>query len=172
MFMRLMAVLVAVLISVSACTHHYTPTPDRYPTELIADFKPTGAVNLVNAQPSAAVVLVSSERGAKVYGKLDAWTNVAITLARRELAKRGMSTVPTADKTLKISIVGAHSEFPGWRRMRGVITLRVEIGDGYKNFYSTENATPQGFKYAFDGALMRAVVAMLNDEKVTGYLTK
>lgn len=159
------------LFLVSACTHHYTPTPDRYPIEKITDFKPTATINIVNAQPSDADFLYAAGGGHEHYGKLNAWTDVAITIAKQELKKRGMSAAPNANKTLKMSVVHGNIEFGMWRS-RGAITLNIETGDGYEKTYRTENATPGGIHYAIDGALMRAVVAMFNDDDVAAYLSK
>jgi hypothetical protein len=57
----------------------------------------------------------------------------------------------------------------GWG-FRGYVDLYLKTGDGYETTFKGE--TPSALlNNAADGALARAIVAMLSDEKVISYLS-
>lgn len=162
------SILLLVLVT-AACTHHYTPSPTTFKSDPIADFKPTGEVDLMNVQTSSADYLYVSAGIHDHYGKLNEWTDAAIAITKKELEARGMMTASGANKTLSMSITRANAVFGLWV-IRGEISLMVKTGDGYKNTFIVDNRSPANLHRAIDGAVMRAVVAALNDRNITDYL--
>jgi hypothetical protein len=55
--------------------------------------------------------------------------------------------------------------------LRGYVDLHLKIGDGYDTTFKGERPSAL-LNNAADGALSRAIVVMLSDEKVISYLSK
>lgn len=155
----------------AGCSHNYTPNPDTFKSDPIADFKPSGEINVVNAQSSDADFLFASAGIHSYYGRLNEWTDAAVAIAKKELEKRGMVTALGAKKTLSMSITRANSVTGFWV-VRGEISLMVKTGDGHSKTFFADNRSPASLFRAIDGAVMRAVVAALNDKKIVEYLEK
>ena len=107
------------------------------------------------------------------YANLNAWTGVAIDIAARELAKRGMQIAKKdAPKTLTLSVQSAQSK-AGWGNVGSKIVMRAETSDGYTATYTGHNSS--GFAAILDrqidGAMMRVVVEMLKDPKIVAFIT-
>ena len=176
-FLRLV-LLVAIGIAASGCVRsfHYTPKPDRN-FESILEFSSSNAVTLKNVQPSTTETIYAEHNTAIFYANLNAWTDVAIEITRRELEKRGMNVVATpgqatSQKVLKLSVDDA-DKIVTFATLESTIKLQVETGDGYSAVYVGRN------KYGVicshynqvDGAMMRSVVLMLRDPRIVAYIT-
>ena len=107
-----------------------------------------------------------------MHANYNAWTDVAIIIAERELTKRGMHVVKDAKKMLTMSIVSAHTEV-GWANIATRIVMDVKTSDGYSATFTGINSS--GFVAMLprqvDGALMRVVVQMLKDQRIVSFLT-
>lgn len=151
---------------IAGCAHYYTPSPS-IPFETIVEFSSTGSVTLINDQPSTTQVPFHNS----FYANLNAWTGVAITIAERELIKRGLHVVSNSSKTLKLAIVSAHTEV-GWVGITSQITMNVRASDGYEATYVGTNTAymAANIQRQIDGALMRAVLAMFKDQHIVEFL--
>ncbi len=56
--------------------------------------------------------------------------------------------------------------------LRAETALRIETADGYVKAYQGENSSPATAFRAADGAVMRAVAAMLRDQEIVEDLTQ
>ena len=145
----------------------YTPKPDR-PFEAIPEFKSTNQVTLTNAQPSTEEV-----DGGHWLVNRNAWTDVAIAIAQRELTARGMTVAAGTRKVLKLSVDSANTA-SGFVKISSEITMSVETGGGYKATYTGRNSSAMmaNRERQIDGAMMRVVVEMLKDPAIVKYLTE
>jgi len=157
-----------VLVFLSGCAHYYQPT-DSYPVEPIRDFSSTGAVALVNGQPSKERVFFYG----KLYGDLNAWTDVAMAMAERELRNRGIGNIKETSKSISMSIDSTKTDV-GFVMITSTIVMSVKTSDGYSATYTGRDRSgvfgrP---KKQMDKAMMRVVVAMLNDPHVISFLVE
>ncbi|MBL8730233.1 MAG: hypothetical protein JNM25_17575 [Planctomycetes bacterium] len=159
---------VLLLLLFGACATSYTPSPDRPFEAITTEFRSTNTVALMNAQPADEEV-----RSGRWYVNYHAWTDVAVTIARRELVARGMTVAEGGARQLRLSIESATTE-TGWVKITSQIVMRVETGDGYAATYTGVNSSSMvaNFERQIDGAMMRVVVAMLSDPHIVAYLTK
>ena len=160
-----------ILFFLGGCTHHYIPNPSTFKLDQINEFSSQNAISLINAQESSDDVLFLHFGAHKYFGNLQKWTDTAIAITKRELADREMNIVEDSPKSLKLSIETAKGTI-GLYVARCETTLRAETGDGYVQTYKGDNRSPVTIYRAADGAVMRAVVEMLRDEKIIAYLKK
>jgi hypothetical protein len=155
-------------LNLASCTTPYTPGTDR-PFEPITEFTAQGAVALVNAQP----VTEESKFGGGMSANYNAWTDVAIQIASRELSARGLTITPDAGRTLSLSVNEARYR-TGWVKISTEIDMVVVTGDGYTGNYTSRNSSTMvaAPRRQVDGAMMRVVVAMLKDPEIIRYLTE
>jgi hypothetical protein len=167
-----MRVLPFAVLMLAACASPtpYTPDPGRPFEPIAAEFQTTNGIALINAQPDSEQVVSEGEHWLIDY---HAWTDVAIAIAQRELTARGMTVDAQSARRLQLSIESANTEV-GWWTVASTIVMRVETGDGYTATFRGENSSAMvaNPKRQIDGAMMRAVVAMLSDAHIVAYLTR
>ena len=108
------------------------------------------------------------------FANYNAWTDAAIAIADRELSNRGISITNDADKSLKLAITFVKTTATILTlEYKTVVKMKVETGNGYAAEYAGINKSFYWFdlKRQSDGAVMRTVVAMLQDQKIIDYLT-
>jgi len=96
---------------------------------------------------------------------------VAAGLLKVELEKRGTKITKGAPKELRVSISRVNLFWGAWA-IRCILYLSVETGDGYSKEYEGNNTSPWTLYRACDGAVTKAVAALLNDGKIRSYLTE
>lgn len=165
---KLITVLTFIFFSFG-CTHYYVPK--QYPaTEgMVPDFTSNNAVAIINAQSPGKVELIGSQGFHKWMGDLRLWTDTAIGVLENELQIRKVSVTGDATKELKLSVTHA-SVFFGFATIRCVLSLKVDTGEGYSREFEGNNSSPWTLYRACDGAVTRAVEAMLNDEEILSYI--
>ncbi len=173
--MKITRVLVALglTFTLSACVSEkfYTPNPDTNQLEEIIEFTATGDISLINNQPDTEEHLYHPQ--SKYHANYNAWTDVAIAIIERELAARGFNVTDDAGKSLSLSINHVATE-TGWTQIQSQVHMSVETGGGYSGEYVGRNHSVMAanLKRQADGAVMRVVVAMLNDPEIITYLTE
>jgi hypothetical protein len=167
---RIMALLVLSALFMG-CTHYYAPRQYPIKPEMIPEFSGSGAVSVINGYAAPKVLLIGSQ-GAHTYkGDMQKWTETAVGLLESELEKRGFNTMQEAAKKLKLVVTRANLYW-GFAAIRCILYLEVETGDGYANEYEGNNASGWTLYRACDGAVTRAIAAMLKDEKILTYLNR
>ena len=161
---------ISVLFLFSGCTHHHVPSADTYDFDAIPEFTSQDTVTLINTQESTDDVLFATNMGHKWYGNLQQWTDVAIEIAAREMASRGMTVTDGAPKKLEMSIISVDTTTGGWG-FSSHVTMKVVTGDGYTRTIISDGPSPL-LNRAADAGIMRAVAAMFKDEKIMEYLTQ
>ena len=161
------------LIGFFGCTRHYVPK--QYPLKpgMAPEFSGSNAITVVNAQSSPGKAgkeeFLGSVGAVTWRGDLQKWTDTAVGLLKTELEKRGFNVTENAPKKLKLTITRANI-YQGFAAIRSILYLKVETGDGYSREFEGNNASPWTLYRACDGAVTRAVGAMLNDDKILSYL--
>jgi len=173
------------LLYFSGCAFYYQPSATR-PIEEIQEFSSKNYVTLINGQPSTEQVFFVSGGHvniSKPYANLKTWTDVPISIADSELAKRGISVVEDAPKTLTMSIESVKTDI-GWVVVTSQILMFVKTSDGYSATYIGKDMSSyyyyllyypvfgDAFLQGLNTALMRVAVAMLNDPQIVAFLSK
>ena len=162
-------IVLTLIICSFGCTHYYVPK--QYPATqgMVPDFTSNHAVAVINAQTSGKVELIGSQGFHKWMGDLQLWTDTAIGVLENELQMRKITVTGDATKELKLSVRHASVHF-GFASIRCVLDLEVETGEGYRKEFEGNNSSPWTLYRACDGAVTRAVEAMLNDEDILKYI--
>lgn len=157
-----------ILLLFCGCASEYTPNTD-VAFDAIHEFSGKGSVNLINGQPSTDRTFFYTHH----YANPHTWTDLAIQIAGRELAKRGISVSSNTPKALTLSIESANTDV-GWVKFTSDITMLVRASNGYTKTYTGED-----FSYIrgdppaeMDTALMKVVAAMLDDPQIVAFLKK
>ena len=164
------------LLAVACGPLYYTPNPDTNPMEPIIEFQSAGSINLVNGQPSTEEIQYWGRKDGPggAFANFNAWTDTAIAIANRELSQRGLSISGDGEKSLKLEIFFVKTTSTILTlEYKTVVKMKVETGSGYAAEYVGINKSFYLFdlKRQSDGAVMRTVVAMLQDQKIIDYLT-
>jgi hypothetical protein len=167
---HLWSIAVASILLLTGCTHFYLPKEVTFDMEKISNYSVQGNLNLVNAQDNLEQVLVIKTSGHQIFTNLSECTDTAIAIVTRELSNRGAKISTDGGKSLTLSVESISVTTGGWG-FRGYADIQATTGDGYQRKYHGE--VPSSLLYnAVDGALARAIIAMLNDETVMFYLSK
>ncbi len=170
---RTSILIVIFAFSISACSPLlYTKTPDRHAFDPITEFRSDNTVRIYNNQPSMSeIVYYHSARGRS--GNFHVWTDVAIEIAARELRKRGLTISDDAPRGLGLKVLYAQTNTT-FTTFETVIDIEATRDDGSRKRYRGRNKSVMAANLArqTDGALMRAVAAMLNDPDLVAYLTE
>ncbi len=153
------------------CTTPYTPRV--YPTlDAIPEFSGSTAIAITNGQPSTEPMPYASQGARTWTADLHEWTDVAIALTEREVVERGFTVAEGSERALELSVETASLEI-GWAVSNAEVTMRATTSDGTSAVYVgvNESGRPINLIGLADGALMRAVAAMLSDEKIVAFLT-
>jgi hypothetical protein len=162
------------LAFVGACTHTYVPTVrSDFDSDAVPKFSSNQEVALHNAQASAEPVVFTQQGAHSYVANYQECTNVVLTIAKRELANRGLRIVENNARQLKLSVQALNFDI-GWVRLDSTVELQVETGSGYSAKYlGTNNSYMVGsMQNQLNAALSQAVVEMLKDPKIVEYLTQ
>jgi hypothetical protein len=145
---------------------HYQPD-NTLPVELAREFSSTSMVNLINGQPSTEEINFSR----RFTANLNAWTDVAISIADRELRKRGLGIRRDASKAITMAIESAKTDV-GWVMITSTITMRVTTSSGYSATYTGVDMSGGigNPRSQMNTAMGRVVGEMLSDPQLVDFL--
>ena len=152
--------LLALFILAACSTSMHTPEPVPITDKMsLNEFQTNGSVALTNN---------ASEPDKKK------WTEPAIALLSEQLIQRGAMVVQDAPLQINLEIAKVtRVTVASWLTLASPegceVVMRVETGDGYVNSYSV-NAAAYFWQKACDKGVTSAVVDLLNDTKIRGYL--
>ncbi len=161
--------LIFFLIVPYGCSHYYVPKQHPVNPGEAPDFTGMASINIVNAQETPKMNLLATQGFHKYLGDLQLWSDTAVGLLRSELEKRKIQVTDTAKKTIKLNITHATAHW-GFASIRCILTLEVETSDGLRKTFEGNNASPWTLWRACDGAVTRAITALLNDEEMLKFI--
>ncbi len=163
-------IILILIITFTGCSIHYAPQPYPVGRDMVPTLKVKQAVDIINTQTDTKFKVPI---GPKKYmkGNLREWTDTAVEVLKTELKKNDIAISDGASKMLKLSITRVNM-FGGTWNTRCILYLKVETGDGYTKEFEGNNLSPEGFQVAGPFAVTNAVAAMLNNDKILGYLKK
>lgn len=153
----------------TACSLTVGTRPDAYPfpSERVFDVTPGGSVSVSNFYGAEERV----ELGSRVYCDLRHFTETAISMVQRELGKKGLILSPDGNKTVVLRMTHP-SWVQGMWSMKGRVRLEAQLGNGDAVAVDGESQTGGNAMRAFNGAILRAVTALLEDPTLAAYLNE
>jgi len=170
--LRLWKVLVVLpmLMGFAGCTHYIAAPAIPMKPGMVPEFTGSGPIVVNNVQNATGQILIGANNEYnKFTASLSQFSDQAKGLLETELKKRNVNVAFEGGKRLNLAVTRVNLLF-GFGRVRCVLSLVVETGDGYTHEYVGNNASPAGVYRACGGAITRAVAAMLNDESILAYL--
>jgi hypothetical protein len=172
LLMRFLTVALFALIALfTGCTHYYVPQQYPVNAEAVPEIRGAGSLSIVNGYESPHEILIGVQGAHKWMGDMQKWTETASDLLKSELEKRDFIVNENADKKLRLSVTRANIYW-GFAAIRCILFLKVETGDGYIFEYEGNNASGWTLYRACDGAVTKAVTALMKDSKVLDYLNE
>ena len=165
---RLLFTAVFVLL-LGACSLTIGTSPNAYPfpSEKVFSVRPDVAANITNFYTEPEVV----ELERNVYSDLQLFTATAVTMVQRELELKDVRMSADAEKTVVLKMV-----LPKWTRtmwtQSGHVTLQAVFGNGEERSFKADYTTAGNAMRAFNGAILRAVTSLLEDEGFAAYLNE
>jgi hypothetical protein len=147
--------------------------PDTFnvPAEAGAKLRSGQSVSLNNAYKAKTDATVYSVRDQPGWiGDLQQYTDTAIVMLGKEMAKRAVTVGPQAAKSVTLRVYDVKGT-PGWT-IQVTLALEAQYGDGTKSVILTENSSPSDAWRALDGAIMFAVSRLLRDDDFLAYVNK
>jgi len=157
-------------VFLSSCTVHYVPLPYPVARGAAPDLKGNQAVCIVNiSTASGEILLGTSATGYKYMGNLSTWTEKAMDLLKFELHSSGFFIRECGNDTKQIRLSITKAQIVAHIGAKCLLELHLETGDGYSQSYKVSNSYIT-YDRASDEAITKAVIAVLNDKRVTDYL--
>ena len=161
--------LLTIMVLPIGCTHYYVPTQHPVTKGMVPDFSSISGVAVTNTYTSGKMTLIGTQGVHKWMGDMQLWTDTAVGVLEKELQLREINTEGEAAKELKLTVTHANTYW-GFTSIRCILFMKVETGEGYENTFEGNNSSPWTLYRACDGAVTRAVEAMLNDDKILQYI--
>jgi hypothetical protein len=172
-------IMLIMILFFCACSARVVPTPSLIELDEVPKFNAPKEVSIINSQISTGDIEIGStgvgmgQIPKTVSGDLHEWTETAVDILKAELKKKNVAFPENASKVLKLAITKVDMEgivFLGGDKC--TITLKVVTGDGVTRDFEEENIdTKRGVigEVAY-GAIAKAVISMLKDDRILSYL--
>lgn len=149
----------------SACSHVTVPRgPIQVKMDVVGSLDIPEEISFENGVPDSKLTLIGSQGFHKWYADYRAWTSFIINHMETELRNRGVKVTAGSGTPFKVKVEQA-GLYWGSFAIRCVVNVRVEKMDGtWSKIYEGNNASPATLYRAVDGAVYKAVVAILQDK--------
>lgn len=143
------------------------PVPTDRRDEIVVE--PRGSLSIENTQMDTTPLELGFV-GIHYYdGSLAQLSEAVATQLASELAKQNARIVEEGAKRIDVSVDAAHLDHGVWV-IRAYLRLTVNAGNGYRRTLTIDNASPGTVPRAYNGAVVRAVIALLSDPSIRAYL--
>jgi hypothetical protein len=149
----------------SACSHVTVPRgPMQVKTDVVGALDIPKEISFENGVPDPKLTLIGSQGFHKWYADYRVWTSFITNHLETELRSRGVKVTPGNGTSFRVKVEQAGLHW-GSFAIRCVVNVRVEKMDGtWSKIYEGNNASPATLYRAVDGAVYKAVVAILEDK--------
>jgi hypothetical protein len=156
--------LMVVIFLISACSHVVFPRgPIPVEMDIVGPIDTSKEISFVNRQTESKLTLIATQGAHKYFADFKQWTDLVVDQLESELKKRGVQVKPSGDYTFNVSVDNARIFWGTWA-IRCIVNVRVEKSDGtWSKTFEGNNASPATLYRAIDGAVYRAVEAILKD---------
>ena len=148
----------------SACSHVMIPRgPIPVKMDIVGAMNVNKAISVQNDVPESRLTMIASQGFHKYYADYRVWTGFIVNHLETELRSRGVQVSPDSQDVFKVRIEQA-AIYWGSFSTRCVVNVRVERKDGaWSKSYEGNNSSPASLYRSIDGAVYKAVVAILQD---------
>jgi hypothetical protein len=149
----------------SACSHVAVPRgPIPVKMDVVGPMNVNKTVFLENGVPDSKLTLIASQGFHKWYADYNVWTSFIVSHLETELRSRGVQISPDGQEVLRVKVEQT-GLYWGSFSTRCIVNVRVERKDRtWSKSYEGNNASPASLYRAVDGAVYKAVVAILQDK--------
>ena len=157
----------------SACSHVTIPRgPIQVKMDVVGAMNINKAISLENGMPESKLTLIASQGFHKWYADYRVWTSFIVNHLETELKSRGVQVTPDSQEIFKVKVEQA-GLYWGSFATRCVVNVRVERKDGtWSKSYEGNNASPASLYRTVDGAVYKAVVAILQDKEFMNAMSR
>ena len=138
--------------------------PIQVKMDVVGSMDVSKAISFESGVPESKLTLIGTQGFHKWYGDFKVWTDFIISQLESELKTRGVPVKPDSDAIFRVKVEQASLHW-GSFAIRCIVYVRVERKDGtWSKSYEGNNASPATLYRAVDGAVYKAVVAILQDK--------
>jgi hypothetical protein len=131
--------------------------------DVVAGMNVNKAISVQNGVTESKLTMIASQGFHKYYADYNVWTSFIVGQLETELRSRGVQVSPDSQEVFKVKVEQASLHW-GSFSTRCIVNVRVERKDGtWSKSYEGNNASPANLYRAIDGAVYKAVVAVLGD---------
>lgn len=147
----------------SGCSHVVYPRgPIPVKMDVVGSIDTQMEVSLINGVTDSKLTLIATQGSNKYFVDYKQWTSSIVSQLESELKTRGVRVQSEGGASFKV-VVESVGLFWGSFATRCIVRVRVEKMDGtWTKTYEGNNASGH-FQRTFDGAVHKAVVAILGD---------
>lgn len=162
---KLLLTSVIVIFLFSGCSHVSVPRgPIQVKTEVVGSLDIPKEISFENGALDSKLTLIGSQGFHKWYADYRVWTSFIVNHLETELRSRGVKVTPGSGTPFRVKVEQA-GLYWGSFSIRCVVNVRLEKTDGtWSKIYEGNNSSPATLYRAVDGAVYKAVVAMLQDK--------
>jgi hypothetical protein len=169
-----LSLLVVILVFLfSACSHVSIPRgPIPVKMDVVGSMDISKPISFENGMPESKLTLIGSQGFHKWYADYSVWTSFIVSHLEAELKSRGIQVKPDSEEIFKVKVeqVGLYW---GSFAIRCVVNVRVERKNGtWSKTYEGNNASPATLYRAVDGAVYKAVVAIMQDKEFINAISR
>jgi len=126
------------------------------------------SLTISNAYAAPTVVVAYRRDKSSIEVDLRDFTETAVGMMERRLRKDGIDLAPAAAKSVTLRVKNVSVLSDGFA-MLSTITMEAELGNGAKRTLRIKNNSTSAQR-ALDGAMVRGVTQLLNDEQFLAYV--
>ena len=148
----------------SACSHVAVPRgPIPVKMDVVGPMNTNKAISLENGVPDSRLTLIATQGYHKYYADYSVWTSFIVNQLESELRGRGVQVTSNGQEAFRVKVEQA-GLYWGSFATRCIVHVRVERKDGtWSKSYEGNNPSMASLNRSIDGAVYRAVVAILQD---------
>ena len=169
----LTSLIVTLTFLFSACSHVTVPRgPIPVKMDVVGPMSVSKPISLENGVPDSKLTLIATQGFHKWYVDYNVWTSFIVSQLESELRGRGVQVSPASQEVLRVKVEQA-GLFWGSFSTRCIVNVRVESKDGtWSKSYEGNNASPASLYRSVDGAVYKAIVAILQDRDFMNAISK
>ena len=147
------------------CSHVTVPRgPIQVKMDVVGSIDIPKEISFENGVPDSKLTLIGSQGFHKWYADYRVWTSFIVNHLETELRSRGVKVTPGSGIPFRVKVEQAGLHW-GSFAIRCVVNVRIEKMDGtWSKTYEGNNSSPATLYRAVDGAVYKAVVAILGDK--------
>ena len=169
----LISLIVTLTFLFSACSHITVPRgPIPVKMDVVGPMNVNKAISLENGVPDSRLTLVATQGFHKWYADYNVWSSFVVSQLESELRGRGVQIASNSQEAFRVKVEQA-GLFWGSFSTRCIVNVRIEKKDGtWSKSYEGNNASPASLYRSVDGAVYKAVVAILQDRDFMNAMSK